>query len=194
MPHKWVRCAEFCLVSAIVLVAPMWLAAQGAPAKGSQPYSFNPANPNYGTLHMQTTLGSFKLLPKDDLAEGRVEMSFAGTLLLVQAKGDIQISSGLRKEYEGHGRQVYFGRGTAVIEGRFRAIQWFGRDLKAKWIGDGVARLYGEFDEKLSTGVYYYDNPSEPRAWGTFGTQAILPEPQYYGTGTPVPRKKTGNP
>jgi hypothetical protein len=162
-----------------------------------QPKSWSPepeavGKRTYGTLNFETKLGSFKLLPKKDLASGRVEISFTGTLLLSNFKGTLTKTGSIRREYLGHDRQVYFGSGTIVVEGTFRGIQWFGRDMKGKWHGEGVARLFGEFDQSLDTGWFWYNDPTDRRAWGTYGRLAELPERSMIGTGTPVPRKRGG--
>ena len=147
-------------------------------------------NPKYGTLNMQCNLGSFKLLPKLDKAEGRVEVSFTGTLLLSQFEGTKVITGSIRKEYDANQREVYFGTGKAILTGRFRAIQWFGRNMAGTWTGEGVGRLYGEFDQNLQTGKFWYDDPTFKQNWGTAGMQTELPQRRLYGEGTPTPRPK----
>lgn len=169
-------------------------AASATPQAKSPSKPVDVKNPNYGTIHLRTNLGSFKLLPKGALtpAEGRVDISFTGSVLLSGFEGTIEKSGNVRLEYRGVGREVYFGTGRMVLTGRFRGIQWFGRNMTCDWTGDGVARVYGEFDKNLFTGEYYYGDPTNKIPWGTYGMQAEVPEKVVFGTGTPVPRTKTG--
>ena len=151
-------------------------------------------SPKYGTLNLFCNLGSFKMLPKVDLAEGRVEIAFSGTLLLSGFVGTKEITGDVGREYVANGRELYYGTGKAVLTGKFRGIQWFGKNLSGTWVGDGVCRLFGEFDANLSTGKFWYDDPTMKRNWGTFGVQAEIPERKVYGQGTPVQRDKLKKP
>lgn len=144
-------------------------------------------SPDYGTLHLETKLGSFKLLD----GVGRAEISFTGTMLLNQADGKVEISGKLRKEYEGHNRVVYFGTGKVIVTGKWRGIQWFGRDMKAVWYGAGAARLAGEFDRDLNTGKFWYDDPKKKQDWSATGTFTItLPNRYEQPAVTPIERGK----
>lgn len=152
-----------------------------------------------GVLHLQTRLGSFKLLD----GRGRLEIAFTGTVLISglrpeedaqrRAKyrgispldGSLQVTGNVRREWAGHNRQVFYGTGRIVLNGQFRGVQWFGRDMQARWIGDGISRLYGEFDQNLQTGWYWYDNIERAVPWGAVGMQAVLPEPTFGGTAEP---------
>lgn len=149
-----------------------------------------PPNPGYGTLHLSARLGSFRLLD----GVGRVEVTFTGTLLLTKLKGieggpgSVTITGDVRKEFEDHERTAYFGTGKAVVVGRFRGIQWFGRNMRAVWYGAGVARLAGEFDQNLETGWYWYRDPSRRQAWLATGVFEVrLPDPFDLGDVTPRP-------
>lgn len=161
----------------------------------------------YGTVFMQTRVGSFKMLGVAGLpAEGHVEISFTGTVLIngfSEAKGGAQNnltkvtpSGSLRKEYvnEAHQQQAYHGTGKLVVDGKFTAIQWFGRDLQCKWTGFGVARLVGEFDKNLKTGEYWYSlNPADIHDWGT--TLTLITNPPRPGDVKLVPQlRKPGAP
>lgn len=130
--------------------------------------------PTQGTLFLKTNVGSFKILGVEDRpAEGKVLVTFTGTLLVNKVTGadpKITVSGNLRKEYENkpHLQEAYHGTGTMTIEGKFVSIQWFGRDLTARWDGFGIARLVGEFDKDLKTGKYWYiQNPDDIKEWGT---------------------------
>lgn len=175
-------------------VLPAWLIAQNAepiqPNAGPTNQPAAPAPVVNKTLHLASNLGSFKMLPKTELASGRVEITFTGTLLLSNFKGKATLSPGLNKEYDGNNRTVYFGSGTAVIDGSFRGIQWFGTNMTASWTGDGVIRLYGEFDQDLNTGSYWYDDRTQATDWGTYGLTAEVPKRPTPGDVNVVPRRR----
>jgi len=133
--------------------------------------------PKHGALRLEAGLGSFRLE-----GEGRVEMSFRGTLLLVNFEGKIDLQGRVRKEFEGMGRTVWFaardenGRlPRVVIEGKWRYLQWFGGDMKAVWKGRGIALLFGEYDENGNSGTWQLDDkPAYP--WHTVGRAVYVPE------------------
>lgn len=121
---------------------------------------------------MESSLGSFMLQ-----GEGRIEMEFRGTVLLNDFEGAPPVFEGnVRKEYEGHGRTVWFGSGKAIIEGKWRHLQWFGGDLKATWNGIGMARLFGEYDPQSGKAgtVVVDDEPELP--WMSVGTTTYVPK------------------
>ncbi len=123
-------------------------------------------------LHYESKLGSTRLID----GEGRVEMTFTGTLLISKLDGEHTITGDYRKEFEGDGRVVYTGTAKLVLSGKFRAIQWFGRDMKAIWYGKGVARLVGEFDKNMETGFYWYTDKDVQFPWyATSITTVVLP-------------------
>ncbi len=156
------------LLGLLACVAP----AFGQPATDQQRAGVVP-KPDYKTLHLETNLGSYKLLD----GEGRVEISFTGTILISQLRGTLSTSGRLKKEYEDKGRAVYFGKGQMTITGTFRAIQWFGRDMKSVWYGKGIARLSGEFDRNLNVGKFWYDDPKNKFEWQAQGSVTItLPD------------------
>lgn len=142
--------------------------ASAQPATPEQRAGVQP-DPNFATLHLTTKLGSFKLLD----GVGRVEISFTGSLLLSKIDGRVLTSGKLRKEFESKDRVVYSGTGKVVVTGRWRGIQWFGRDMNAVWFGAGQARLAGEFDKNLETGKYWYDDPEQKFDWMASGTTTI---------------------
>jgi hypothetical protein len=115
------------------------------------------------TFHMQTKVGSFKMLEKGPTSPpaGRLEFSFAGTVLLngLAPGSFIHITGNVQKEYDHpeHERQVYFGRGKILIIGKFKTCQWFGQDLDFSFTGSAVVRMVGEFDKNLETGYFWFD-------------------------------------
>ncbi len=134
---------------------------------------------NFGTVHFHTTVGSFKILGGGDSpAQGKLEVSFHGTLLVSGLKGKVTPSGNVRleKDYKPQKKQVFFGTGKIVVEGSYNAVQFFGRDLEGVFTGFGAMRLYGEFDRKLETGEYWYEG-KERRPWGTGGMTLLVPEP-----------------
>lgn len=151
------------------LLAPALMAvAIAAPAMSQQE--------RYDTIFFRTKLGSFKILGvADKLAEGRIEMTFTGTVL-VNGTPKITPTGSLRREYyrPEHQQTAYHGTGKLIIDGKFDSIQWFGRDMNAKWTGFGVARLFGEFDKDLNTGEYWYiENPADIHEWGALGSRTV---------------------
>jgi hypothetical protein len=150
--------------------------------------------PRVDTLYFNSKIGSLKIQgANEDPAEGRIELSFSGTLLVSGLDGRIGTSGNLRREYlnQKFNRQVYSGTGTVIIEGGVRAIQWFGRDMEGKFTGPrGIVRLYGEFDRNLDTGFYWYEGEQEKKHWGIYGMTLTLPR---MGPNTSVvPQRRSG--
>ena len=132
-----------------------------------------------GEAIMKTNVGAFKInSPGDKKAFGKIQMSFKGSLLIIGYEGAAPIvaSGGLRVEYKDDKRQrvEYFGNGTVTLDGKFRAIQWFGRSLNMTWNGMGICRLYGEFDKNGDTGSYEVKG-DKVRPWGTGGMSFTVP-------------------
>ena len=129
-------------------------------------------------LWFETNVGSFKILPRGDvLPSGDLSMAFTGSVLISELNGAVTPVGNVRREYDNkeHGREVWFGTGKLTIKGSFRAVQWFGRNLKANFNGNGFIRLYGEFDKNLDTGLFWFD-PAKKQYWGTYGTGVGIPE------------------
>jgi len=125
-------------------------------------HTLPPPAPN-DTLHMKTKIGSFKLVRKGpELPNGRLEFSFAGTVLVsgLVPGSTLKTIGDLREEYDNkeQGKQVFFGKGKIIIVGEFRACQWFGTDLDFSFKGSAVVRVTSEFDKNLSTGSFWYDD------------------------------------
>lgn len=138
------------------------------PATAAQRAGVTP-KPEYGTLHLEAPIGAFRMID----GEGRVELSFRGTVLLSGLKGKVTPGPGIKKEVSRGDREVYFGQGKIVVVGKWRAIQWFGGNMKAVWYGKGLARLTGEFDRNLNPGRYWYDNPDPAKKLYWFPNSAI---------------------
>lgn len=138
------------------------------------------ASPNFGTINFKSSVGSFKILGGADPAQGEVNFQFTGSVLVSGLDGQVVTSGAVRKEIDNKEfkKQVFNGKGSIKVSGKFRAIQFFGRDLSGKFYGFGIMRLYGEFDKNLNTGEVWYDG-KEHEPWGTSGKQ--MPNPPASG-------------
>ncbi|HRJ32179.1 MAG TPA: hypothetical protein PKY51_01295 [Fimbriimonadaceae bacterium] len=168
------------------------LPALGAtqPATPAQRAGVTP-KPDYGTLHLQANIGSFRMID----GVGRVEISFTGSVLISgdPKKLKIETQGNLRQEHMDDRRQTWFGTGRIVVTGSFRAIQWFGRDMRTVWYGRGIVRLTAEFDRNLKTGTFWYDNPEAKSEWFSQGITTITnPMKPATPPGGTVPRERTG--
>lgn len=149
--------------SALTVLSAICLVAHGATqAPGERPQ----------TVHMTAKVGSFKMVD----GQGTATISFSGTILIIGLDGTVQPSGNLKQEYGDRNRRAYFGTGSLVITGRFRGIQWFGRDLTAKWTGLGLLRLMGEFDDQLKVGEVWYEGDKKRDSWFTGGRTLYLPD------------------
>lgn len=168
------------------LIVPFALLASGAfsqlPTQGKPDAVTSKTGKPFSTLYFQTNIGSFRLIgsqgfdtAKRSPAEGRVEMVFSGTVLINDLNGKVTTTGNIRKEFDKNGRVAYFGKGRMVIEGQFWAVQFFGTNLDARWTGWGIARLYGEFDDKLNTGFYWFSNVPKKQYWSPYGSQFNVP-------------------
>lgn len=165
-------------LSAIAVVA---VVAQ-TPAKYTPPdYTKTKVSAERDDVWFSTNVGSFKILSRGDtIPSGDLSMTFTGSVLVSELKGSITPEGNVRREYNNKekGKEVWFGTGKLTIKGSFRAVQWFGRNLTAKFSGNGFIRLYGEFDKNLDTGSYWFD-PKEKKFWGNYGTGFGVPEVKY---------------
>ncbi|MCH8977783.1 MAG: hypothetical protein IH945_00880 [Armatimonadetes bacterium] len=143
---------------------------------------------DYSTLHMQSNLGSFKILG----GQGRCELTCTGTVLVSGLEGEVEASPGMKVEYVGMGRTVYHGSGQLVVTGTWRALQWFGTDMTGLWYGRGVVRIVGEFDRDLNTGTYWYSDPDDRGNWPTSMMELRLPELRIGVAEGVVPRRRGG--
>lgn len=142
-----------------------------------------PSPKDKGTAFLKAAKGSFKILKRGKvLPSGQITMKFKGTVLIVGLDKNAKMTTAgnLVKEYESkeHNRVAFHGSGTLKIDGTFVAIQWYGRDLDMSWVGQGVTRTYGEFDEKGLTGTFTYAG-QKPKYWGSGGMTYVLPLPDY---------------
>jgi len=151
---------------------PKTKAAEPATTTSAKPIDFT--NGNYNGVNFETKVGSFKLLGSDPaLVEGKLDFNFKGTVLIsnLEAGSKVSVGGDVRKEYETDDKDkvLYFGNGKITITGRFRAVQFFGQNLKGRFFGWGIFRFYGEFDKNLDTGNYQVDGtPKMP--FGTGGS------------------------
>lgn len=142
----------------------------------------------YESLHMTSNLGSFKIYP----GEGRIEIDFSGTILISNLQGEVVKSPEILQEYSGYNRTVYHGTGKIVVSGKWRAVQWFGTDMKADWYGKGLCRITGEFDRDLKTGEYWYKDPEDKGNWATSMLVITLPERKTGNAPNVIPQKRGG--
>jgi hypothetical protein len=162
------------LLLAAGAVAVVW--AQ-SPRPAEPPKTTGPKQ--YGTLNFESTVGSFKVLgANEEPAEGTLDLTFNGTVLISGLDGTVQTTGSLVKEYDNAARKktVYFGRGRIVVKGKYKAVQFFGKNLRGTHNGWGIFRFYGEFDRNLNTGFAWFD-PAEKLPWGTGGFTLANPLP-----------------
>lgn len=153
-------------------------------------------SPQTGEVVMKTAIGSFKMVsPGDQKAFGKLEMTFKGTVLFVglDASAPVVAEGNLRKEYDNkdRARVLYHGSGRMVVNGKFKSIQWFGRDLSCRFNGMSIVRVYGEFDKNGQTGTYQITGDKE-RYWQQGGLTFTVPKPDFNKTVAP-PKVRIGN-
>lgn len=160
-----------------------------SPAQGGDKKGKVLAKPVYGNFFLETKIGSFKMMEfnDDSMPEGHFEMNFTGTVLVDTSDAvkhprglqtTIKTEGNIKKELNYHGRQLFHGTGKIVVDGGWHALQWFGRDMSGKFNGTAVFRLAGEFDKKLETGYYWYDD-GKKLDWGTSGMQPTVPQANW---------------
>lgn len=151
-----------------------------------------PSKPNYGVMYFNSRIGSFKIVgPGEQYPEGSVTLQCHGTVLISDLQGTV-VPANMNLELNDTKlkKQVYFGNGRITVRGKFKNIQFFGRDLKAAWDGFGIIRFYGEFDKNLETGLYWYGNdPTNKLDWGNGGMTQTLPQTKR-GPQGPTPGQK----
>lgn len=165
-------------------VAAALAALLGAVASAQTPTSA----PAKDTIYMTTTVGSFKFIaPSEKPTNGTMDIDFEGTVMVSGLVGSVVPGAGVRLEIErkDHDRQVYFGKGHLHVAGDFRAIQFFGRNLKGSFTGTAVARLYGEFDKNMETGYFWFASDPKKVDWGANGHNVNIP-PQQAATPSKV--------
>jgi hypothetical protein len=179
------------LFGASAAIVPVIIIAQ-APSGGISP---TPARPEYGVMYFNTNVGSFKILgPGEDKAAGTISFACNGSVLISGLEGNVQTN--LRRELvrKDLGKEVYFGKGTMTVNGKFSAIQFFGRDLRASWNGFGIIRLFGEFDKDLNTGEYWYAGNPQKRFWSNGGMTLTNPEAKQRSGSIATPKVRGDRP
>ncbi len=147
--------------------------AEAQPATPAQRAGVTPKE-GYETMHLLTKVGSCKFID----GEGRVEISFSGSLLLSQVKGSRVISGNLQRQYHDakRGRELFYGTGKIIITGTWRGMQWFGRDMRTVWYGRGAVRLSGEYYASptkpgtFESGWFWYEDPAKRQEWPATGS------------------------
>lgn len=155
------------------------------PATAAQRAGVTP-KADYGTLHLEAPIGAFRLID----GEGRVEMTFRGSVLLSGLQGKVVPGPGVKKEVTRGDREVYFGEGRIVVTGKWRAVQWFGGNMKGVWYGRGLARITGEFDRNLNPGRYWYDDPGKKFYWYPNSAITVTLPQQVQGRPTSAPKRR----
>lgn len=167
------RSLSFICALSLLGGAVLVLAQGGAP----QPKASGQETAPFGHAEMQVGVGSFRLQRNGrSTGEGRADLTFRGTVLLSQYQGKpVIISGNVRKEYEGYGRVVYFGQGRIIIDGKFRAFQWFGGDMKCTFDGNAAMQFSGEYGGPTTGGGYLKIDEAPPRLWYSSGMNCLIP-------------------
>ena len=133
---------------------------------------FAQQDPDNQLMDFESHLGAMRFFN----ANGRIKLTFKGTVLVRGFKGPLTVTSGLEKQYDAHGRVVYHGQGTLSLNGHWDSMQWFGQDMSGEWYGRGGFRLYGDYDKNLDTGWWWVDgDASRKLPWPTQSPNYILP-------------------
>jgi hypothetical protein len=193
--HRSNYLTKAAIVAGIVLTAGAVIVAQTPPAQTPIDYTKTNVSSERDEFWFETNVGSFKILPRGQtIPSGQLTMAFTGSVLISEMKGTITPEGNVRREYNNkqRGKEVWFGTGKLTLNGNFRAVQWFGRNLKAKFNGNGFIRLYGEFDKNLDTG-YYWFKPTDKKYWGNYGVGVQIPEVTYGPTPNQVKTREELN-
>ena len=151
------------------------------------------ADENLKILHFKANVGSFKLLRGEKPANGVLDFSFTGTVLVSGAAANAVTTTGdVKLEYTNvkYKKQVFHGSGHMHLVGEFDNVQFFGRSVEGVFNGLGIMRLYGEFDKDLNTGSFWYEG-GEHNDWGTSGMTLPVPGMSRNGSAAvPFPKPK----
>lgn len=177
----WMRSV---VLAAVVAVAGLASAQRATPEEMGE----FAGKDGFGVLHMSTNLGSFKIID----GKGRIDVSFTGTVLITKYNGkELQITGSVKKEYDKNGRTLFTGTGRIIASGSWRGFQWFGKNMKSVWYGNGAIRLNGEFDRNFKTGDYWYESADEKQAFPATSVLTVyLPKPDFQGNQSAVPRER----
>lgn len=156
-----------------VLAAALIAVAQTGPAQSAQTAN---SPTKTGVMRMQCDIGSFLIQ-----GSGKLTINFRGTLLIYRLKGTAQVTGNVRKEFEAFDRESWFGTGTAIIEGEWRHIQWFGGDMTAVWEGQGYAHTFGEYSPKSQNSGTTTIDDLPPAEWWSTGREFFVPKENIPG-------------
>lgn len=132
-------------------------------------------------IFLESKIGSMKIVPPSDFASGHLVMNFEGTVLISGAQGTVNYEGNIKEEYvnEKYKKKVIHGKGKLILDGKFKGLQWFGKNLTADFKGEAIVRLYGEFDRELKTGLFWYEGaPDYKYDWTSQGWTAYVPQPE----------------
>lgn len=183
---------------------PLFIAMLAVPVLAS---AQSPSNSPYGVINLDSKLGAFKIKRYNisSPAEGRLELSFDGSLLISGYKGKPfePTMKGLIIEFPDPSvlpnfnrsnieKVVLHGKGSVVLDGSYMAVECFGRNIKARWNGRGVIHLFPEFDKNQETGYYWYKTLKSKQPWPMPNIHLEIPGSQYNlpGIGQPQARPK----
>lgn len=140
-------------------------------------------------INFQCHVGSFKLIR----CKGKAEFTFNGTVLISNLKGKETVVGNVKVEYDDKSKQrkAYFGKGKIVLDGEWTGVQAFGSDFKGRFAGVGFMRMVAEFDSKMQTGTFWYDDmPKDVQPWYTSTiTVPIPPNRRTFGV---EPKRRGG--
>jgi len=150
-----------------------------------------------GIFHANATIGSFKLIN----GRGRAEINFSGTILIHGYKPRVAgqnftLTGALTKEYDDAKRErvMYHGNGKLVIDGEWKGIQFFGKNINMWFFGAGTFRNRGEFDKNLFCGDFWFENAAEKKPWASSATMDVQIPMIVQKVNNPnvVPKKRGG--
>jgi hypothetical protein len=140
-------------------------------------FGMSQPTPQNQQMDFESKIGAMRFFNCD----GKIKLSFKGTVLIRNYKGSLTTTGNLRKEYNEHGRSVFFGDGSITLDGHWESMQWFGRDMVGSWFGRGGFRLYGDYDRNMETGFWWVDGVEKDKLpWPTQSSNYVLPYTKSY--------------
>lgn len=137
-----------------------------------------------GVIHMETRLGSFRIIAVDkEPVTGTLTMTFTGSVLITGDPTAFKISGKVLKEYDNSNMHLkgaelhkvgYHGSGSLTVTGPLRSIEWFGSNMKGTFNGRAQIRLVGEFDSNLKTGLFWTDKDPTKRPWSANNVMTVF--------------------